>query len=248
MKMRIIKIAQGWMCLAAMLAVIGSAKADSVTFTGTSGSRSASATFEVVGNNLVITLVNTSLSDAAAPTDILTALFFDDGTHVFGKVSAVVAPGSSVLFGGTDPGGVVGGEWAYASGLTGTPGNSALGVSSSGLGLFGPANVFPGSNLQGPADPDGVQYGITSAGDNPTTGNQAVTGSNALIKNAVVFTMSMDAPFTLDSLNIHNVSFQYGTALGEPNIPGTPDGGTTIALLGFAFVSIGAIRRKITAK
>jgi hypothetical protein len=38
--------------------------------------------------------------------------------------------------------------------------------------------------------PDGLQYGITSGSDNPSTGNAAVTGANALIQNSVVFTFS----------------------------------------------------------
>jgi hypothetical protein len=205
-----------------------------ITFTGVSGTRAASVTFsDVVAGQMTVTLTNTSTADVLVPTDVLTAVFFDIDpvSTTLGRVSAVVAPLSTVLFGVTDPGGVVGGEWAYKSGLAGTPGNTALGVSSSGLGLFSPGDNFPGSNLSGPVEVDGLQYGITSAGDDPTTGNKAVTGQeeynnkgklispkNPLIKNSVVFTFSVTGPID----TIKNVSFQYGTALTEPNVPGSP--------------------------
>jgi hypothetical protein len=79
--------------------------------------------------------------------------------------------------------------------------------------------VFPGSNLQGPADPDGLQYGLTSAGDNPLTGNTPVTGTNALIQNGVVLTLG-NLPVGFNLSSISNVTFQYGTALTDGSIGG----------------------------
>jgi hypothetical protein len=173
-----------------------------------------------MGTTLEVTLTNTSLADVMQPVDVLTAVFFTlAGTSSLTRMSAVLDPGSLVLFGSTDPGSVVGGEWAYKSGLSGAPLGATAGISSSGLGLFGPSNRFPGSDLQPPASPDGLQYGITSAGDNPLTGNTPVTGTNALIQNAVVFELG-GLPATYITENITNVSFQYGTALSEPNVPG----------------------------
>lgn len=203
---------------------MSTAQAAPITFSGSSGNRSASAMFDTSGSNLLVTLTNTSSADALVPVDILTGVFFTlSGDPTLTRVSAVLAGGSTVLFGGTDPGGVVGGEWAYNDGIGG-PGGADEGISSSGLGLFGPGDRFPGNNLQGPTSPDGLQYGITSAGDDDTTGNAAVTGSNALIQNAVVFTLSgLPGGFNPSVLgSITNVSFQYGTALNEPNIPGDP--------------------------
>ena len=193
-----------------------------ITFTGTSGQMAAQATFDVVGGNLQITLANISLFDVTAPTQgaaVLTAVFFDlSPTTTLTPISALLPVGSTVLFGSTG-GGNVGGEWAYEGGLVGAPGNTGLGVSSSGLGLFGQPN-FNGPNLQPPSAVDGLQYGITSAGDDPFTGNAAVTGNNALIKHAVVFTLSGDPAFTtIEDYIISNVSFQYGTDLSEPNVP-----------------------------
>ena len=195
-------------------------KAVPITFSAWDGTRQASATFDASGADLIVTLANTSSGDVLVPADVLTALFFDvnDGPLTLTRGSAIVPGGSSVLFGGTDPGGVIGGEWAYRGGLVG-PDGAAYGISAAGLGLFGSSDVFPGSNLQGPADPDGLQYGISSAGDNPATGNAAVTGLFALVKNTVEFRLS-GLPTGFDpSQSISNVQWQYGTALDEPRIP-----------------------------
>jgi hypothetical protein len=55
---------------------------------------------------------------------------------------------------------------------------------------------------------------LVQAGD-----NAAVTGANALIRNAIVFTLSGIPSGCDPSPSISNVSWQYGTALNEPNIP-----------------------------
>lgn len=205
----------------------GPADASIVTTTdsGSSGSLSASVVFayDNVANTLTITLTNTSAADVTDPSQVLTAVFFtiDPSATILTPVSAKVASGSTVLFpplgvaGAAGPN--MGGEWAYASGLQSTktkaPHNAALGVSSSGLNLFGAGN-FNGPNLQGPDSVDGVQYGITSAGDNPATGNQKVTGTQALIKNSVVFVLSVSGELN----DVNSVTFQYGTDLTETEI------------------------------
>jgi hypothetical protein len=214
-----------FVCALALATAIGAstaAIAAPITYSATVGHRSASATFDVSGTNLIVTLINDSNDDVLVPVDVLTAVFFDvnGASLALTPVSAVLKAGSSVLFGTTDPGNVVGGEWAYRGDLdpAGTP-NRAYGISSVGLGLFGPGDLFPGTNLQGPASPDGLQYGITSLGDNPATGNTPVTGTNALIQNAVVFTLA-GLPDSFDpSTRIENVIWQYGTDLSEPRIP-----------------------------
>lgn len=207
---------------AACATAVLNAKAD-VQFAGSSGSLAASVSFDVIAGNLQMTLNNTSLADVTSPTGgggILTSVFFDlSPATVMTPVSAVLGVGSTVYF-GADGGGNVGGEWAYKSGLVGAPSNARLGISSTGLGIFGAAN-FNGSNLQGPAVVDGLQYGITSAGDNLATGNAAVTGGFALIKSSVVFTLSGNPGFTtISDYTISNVTFQYGTDLSEPRVQG----------------------------
>jgi hypothetical protein len=130
-------------------------------------------------------------------------------------------------------------------------GGADEGISSSGYGLFSGA-TFPGPNLEPPAALDGLQYGITSAGDNPFTGNAAVTGGNPLsknplIKNSVVFTLS-GLPSGFDPLTLNaitNVSFQYGTSLAEPNVLGGGPGGgapvpepSSVLLLGSGLIGL----------
>lgn len=207
--------------LCVVLAVGSFASANPITFTASQGNLAASATFDTSGTDLVVTLSNTSLVDVLAPANVLTGLFFDVSGSPLGltPASAVVPAGSMVLFGGTDPGGAVGGEWAYRAALAGAPHGAAYGISSSGFNLFGPPDVFPGTNLNGPVSPNGLNYGITSVGDDPVTGNAAVTGGEPLIQYSVVFHLS-GLPAGFDpSAAISNVSFQYGTDLSEPNIP-----------------------------
>ncbi|HBS29126.1 MAG TPA: PEP-CTERM sorting domain-containing protein [Phycisphaerales bacterium] len=222
--------------IVAALCAAGPASAGTLLVTASVGSRAASVEFVASGTNLVVTLTNTSAADALVPVDILTGVFFDiAGAPVLTRSSAVVAMGSTVHFGPTDPGGVVGGEWAFKGALVGAPWGADFGISSAGLGLFGPGDRFPGSDLQPPPSPDGLQYGITTAGDNPATGNAAVTGGGALIQNAVVFTVS-GLPLGFDPmLAISGISFQYGTALSEPNIVPGPAGLALLAAAGLGW-------------
>ena len=236
--MRVIKNSIKGVVAGAVVLGVGALSSQAATFNGSLGSLSASASFNVSGTTLTVALANTSGADVLVPTDVLTAVLFSTPTALT-PVSATLSAGSAVEFapaGGSGPN--VGGEWAY----------NASGISSSGFGLFGPGNRFDtSSNLQGPADPDGLQYGLASAGDNSATGNAFVTGANALIKNSVTFTLTVPAGFT--DGDITGVIFQYGTALTDTRFPPdggpVPDGGSTIALLGFALVGADILRRKV---
>ena len=241
-------VAKAALCAAGVACVaVGSASAG-VVWSGSSGSKAASADFSAAAGKLTIVLSNDSTADAGVPTDILTGIFFDiAGSPLsLARISVTVPAGNGVFISNTgaagpvDPGNVVGGEWGYKGGLSGAPQSAKYGVSSSGLGLFGSGELFPGSNLQGPSSPDGLQYGITSAGDNIMTGNGGLSGQ-ALIKHKIVIVLDgVGANFDLASIG--NVSFQYGTDLSEPNIPGTPSPGA-IALAGAACVVAGRRRR-----
>jgi hypothetical protein len=196
------------------------AQASPVSYGFSNGTRSATVDFAASGTDLLVTLTNTSPYDALVPSDILTGVFFDViGNPALTRISAMVPAGSAVLVGGTGaditPGDrVVGGEWAYAQTGAVPPNNG--GISSAGLSIFGASNLFPGPNLEGPASPDGIQYGITAAGDNLLTGNSGISNTG-LIKNAVVFRLGN---FNSEpDLLIIDAFFQYGTGLDEPGYP-----------------------------
>jgi len=206
--------------LAAGLTIAATPSASAaVTVTSTSGTLAASAQFDTVAGNLRVVVTNTSVADALVPTDILTAIFFDlFGNPTLSAISALIsgAPGAvlncTAANSCTVPvAGNVGGEWAYANSLVGAPQGAHQGISSSGLGLFGQAN-FNGPNLQGPTAVAGGQFGITSAGDNPGTGNGGLN-NDALIQNQVTFVLgSLPAGFNVNT-GVSNVFFQYGTSL-----------------------------------
>lgn len=228
---------------AALLALSGSALAGTITVNASSGALSAAARFENSGGNLVVTLTNNSASDVMVPADILTAVFFDViSGETLTPVSALLS-GSTVFF-GPNGGGNVGGEWAYAASLA-APGGASRGISSSGFGLFGGAN-FNGVNLEGPTAVNGLNYGLTSTGDNLSTGNTPVTGGVPLVKDHVVFTLSGISALFDPAASIRNVSFQYGTSLTEPNVPGNTGlvPLPSASMLGLAGMTIIATRRR----
>ena len=131
-------------------------------------------------------------------------------------------------------GGGVNGEWAFKGGSTDLAFGANYGISSTGLGIFGPKNLFPGgSSFYGP-NPGGVGYGITTLGDDPNT-NGGLAGV-PLISNEVIFRL---AGAGLDVSNISNVTIQYGTALNE-----TVPEPATVALFGPAMVVAWIARRR----
>jgi len=220
---------------------------DSTFSASGAGGRTANATFHwVSGNTLTVTLTNTSTQDVLIPVEVLSALAFSLPSGVtLTPVSAYIASGSTWHFDTVTPtpgttGGNVGGEWAYGSGLSFQ--GATNGISSVGLGLFGDPN-FNGPDLAPPVSVDGLNYGITSAGDNMATGNAAVTGGFPLIQDSVVFTLTASGTFDFD--DIFAVGFQYGTDLDEPYVPVPVPGAVLLGCIGISFV--GWLKRRIAS-
>lgn len=215
---RILALSAG---LAAPALLASMAHAD-VMARGQANGLEATVMFATDGDRLLVTLTNSALSDVLVPANVLTAVFFDIAGLglTLAPESAVIDDGAIVRWGSTEPGGGVGGEWAFRSGLSGAPGGALYGIGAAGFGLFGPHDSFPGANLDGQSGPQGLNYGLLSAGDNPLTGNTPVTGSNPLIQSAVVFALDgLPEGFSLGSIG--NVTVQYGTSLSEPSFPAT---------------------------
>ena len=245
--------------------IAGPALAVPITFTGLGTgpgpvSVTASATFAISGNNLTITLTNTSPSNSGqdVPGSTLTGLFWDfTGNPTLTPVSATIPTGSSIIQSGTcSPGSCAGvtnvaGEFGYQA--TSLTGGADRGIASSGYlttGLAGNIGNFnngaAGTNLDDPASLDGINFGIVSAalGFNPNPGEES---DSPLIQDAVVFVLS--GVSGLSESDISHVSFQYGTALTELNVPGNPrppgelpEPGT-ITLLGIAALGLAYRRR-----
>jgi hypothetical protein len=214
---------------------------------GSSSSLEATVVFQNSGSDLYITLTNSSSADVLVPADVLTAVFFDIAGPALALIpeSAQLDDGAVVHWGDSEPGGGVGAEWAYRSALVGAPGSAAYGISAAGFGLFGPPDAFPGANLDGQSGPQGLNYGLLSAGDNPSTGNTPVTGGTPLIQSSVVFRLT-GLPEGFDAASITNVSVQYGTSLSEPSfitpLVSAPAPGAA-AVLGLA-LGVGGLRRR----
>jgi hypothetical protein len=197
-------------CFLAGLALISCAGVleGAVTATGIGDGVSASATFERVGDRLVVTLTNSSSGDATGLSQVLTGVFFNTSSPVtLRAVGAVLGDGSEVQFGDA-PNGQVGGEWAHAEGKK----VSKRSGRSQGIG---------GANLGGGSSVGKADFGLISDDDDPTTGDKHLTGRNAFIQQQVSFVFE-GLPEGFDPLTeITDVMFQFGTnAKRDPRLIG----------------------------
>ena len=89
------------------------------------GDRSASADFFFADDTLTITFTNTYTGDVPNPIHVLQALWFDlTDNQALTPLSAYLNSGSEILYDSDFPNpfdGVVGGEFAYRSDLSGAP-------------------------------------------------------------------------------------------------------------------------------
>jgi hypothetical protein len=216
------------MTVAALTGMAWSARA--ATFNDAYGS---TADFTLNGSTLTVVL--TSGRDASSFGSVLTAVFFNANATAT-PVSATT--GGTLLGTGTllNPfTGNVGGEWEYLGGGGTLAFGASQGISSTGLGIFGNPN-FNGPNLFGPIAVDGGQFGLVASESNPNLG----LSQSLEVKNSATFTLTAGSGFDINSIG--DVTLFYGTSLSETSVP---DGGTTLAMLGFALAGVGAVKRKL---
>ena len=222
------------------------ALATQATFNGSSGPLSASVIFDTSGSDLLVTLTNTSTADVRRPTDVLTGLFFDlAGNPSLTATSVILGPGSKVYKNNVDisPGsGVISGEYCYLGGGPTLIYDAEYGLSAVGYGMFGGAHNFPGGNVGGQANPPGgLDFGLSSAGDDPSTHNGGA--NRALVKNSVIFKLG-GLPAGFDPANdVSQVTFQYATSFSEGHISAFVPEPATATLLAVSAVAL-AVRRR----
>jgi hypothetical protein len=218
------------LALATLVAVIMAlvpARAQAAPFTTgySDGYQSATVTFDVSGQNLIVTLTNTATVAAKNPNDVLTGIFFDvAGSPSLTAVSADICKTCSVT---TSEGALgipgdplsVAGEWGFKHkpGLAYGADYGLSAVSAAGRFLDTSLIAGPNSNQFGDAGPSGIDYGITTVNDN------ASKGANPLVSNQVIFTLTGLPPnFDPSAVDaITHIQFQYGTATKEAPEPGT---------------------------
>ena len=239
--------------LAIMLAV-GSTKAsllniDQIIFQNGTGqdpllmSGTLDATLNAAGTQLTLVLTNTSangaFTDSTAPASMLL-------THVGFQLptiptnidilsgSATVTAGSTALnFGGHNTTNISD-EWGFANqsfnGFSlGLPINTGLSSVQNGQ-----LTLFSGSgSINGPG------FGALSA-------NETQFGSSQPgVQNSITFVLNLSGAVTLAALNAGNVVLGFGSPNTAGGVPGVPDGGSTVALLGFTLLGVEILRRKV---
>jgi hypothetical protein len=230
---------------AATAIAVATPAAAAVTVNATNGSNlSASATFDIVAGNLQVTLTNTSGVDINDPAQILHALFFDiSGNPSLTYTSANIC--GSCTFTAAGPTGTdVGAEWGYITNPSGVTQNYGLSSAGYGVGSYTFVSGATDQPHQG-TPPAGGDYGLVSAGYTTAGDNGGVTNNQPYIKNSVIFNLGA---FNGSLGSVNNIRFQYGTALTDANLPGTPPvpepATWAMMLVGFAGIGVAMRRRR----
>jgi len=229
------------------------ASADVITLSGTgttSGNLlSASATFDITGDILTITLSNTAAYNYAAdgqltPAELLSGVFWtwSTGGATLTPLSATVAAGS-IVQGSTCSTALctssttnVGGEFRYDSGSWAFAPGTTNGVAGSGY-IGGAANLN-GPDLDFPTAVSGMNFGIAPSGFVAGNGNGGVD-NEPLIVGPVTFRFS--GATGLLASNINNVVFTYGTS---PDATIQVPEPATLSFLGLGLLGAASLFRK----
>ncbi len=225
--------------VASLAALAPAAMANPITFSASGTNNlgdpiSASATFTTSGTGtLTVVLTNTDATLIhAGGSDALTGLYFNDGGVALTPVSAVLTTGSTMLPSTADPS-IIPTSWGFTTSPSGVPvptGDWAIGAT----GLIGGSGNYDFTDTyhNSPGYLAGPNYGIL--------GNASDTygGFSPLEANSVTFTF--DYSGTISSFT--GIDFLYGTSVGEgliapPSTP-VPDSGSTLGLLGIAFLGL----------
>jgi hypothetical protein len=239
--------------LAATVIGVASPAAAAVTFSGTGtapdgASLAASATFDVVGGHLIVSLTNTAPGDVNSLPDVLHALFFDvSGNPALSYTSGTICSGCSFTQTGVGaPTGTdIGAEWGYITNPVGGGLTQHYGLSSAGYGI-GSYTFAPGAVIQPhkATQPDGPDYGLVTAGYS-TAGDSGGMGQNQpFINDGVVLDLGA---FNGQLSSIGNIRFQYGTDISADTHFGSsvPEPATWgMMLLGFGGIGIAMRRRR----
>jgi hypothetical protein len=222
-----------------LLGLPGQAAAGVIFTAKGDANHSATASFDIAGDNLVITLTNTfsPKSDYKfKETEVLTALFFDVAGDAKLAPSAISA-GSSKIWGAD--GTTLGQNWEYlhkASDLSGFV-TQDYGISCAGLGIFHAGNFAKhGVNLQG--FDWGLMPQTTTNFDHFNHGKCDCPSqmTDVFVQSTIAFTLS---GFSTHSLSeISNVKFQYGTAVTCHSVYSSVPEPSVFALLGIAAMGL----------
>jgi MYXO-CTERM domain-containing protein len=209
-------------------------RADTATFTGSSGSLSAEADFTYItgSTTLTVVLANTSAAQVTDPSQVLTAIYFNSigtitpGTAVFGSfwnpnlATPGFTSGTSAAASGTTDTTItnVGDGWGFAStGLNPPPHGFNSEIAGTGAANGGPSDGNFGAT--NPVPLDGVGYGLVGGNGIGSGANGGITGHGPLIDDSIKFTLTVPTTFSLSELG-NTIQFQYGTSLTETNYVG----------------------------
>lgn len=181
---------------------------------------SGTATFEVTGSTLKLTLTNTT-SGITAIGQVLTGLTWDmTAGIVLDPVSAVLGSTTVLVGAGATTATDVSGEWFFKDNISagdsiGSFGVGTMGDINFGADTFGVFDAFGGTNLFGPAGPNGIEVGVLGTDVDFSGGGFQNQGPLAQGENntpgQIVFTWNLTSGSLDPESDITNVRPLFGT-------------------------------------